>query len=287
MGKLVDYPCKNRDFSGLLLSDPASLGLTVPELYQNAEAMAKMVRAQKAEHGSICKLPMDSIALSENLGASVIYDTSPTGPRKKEDVLASAGEVLECPAADPSSGRMAEIMKGLRLLKDQGEIPVFSVHGLYDTLNFMAEIQKVVMDFSMNPGLMQQVSDRIRNDILKTCLAAEEAGARAITFEDGSGGLNLLGPKFVKRSVKAFLYPMMKDFEQWLHPDTVVIMCPKISFMLTGCDKAEFVTQSAAAPDKSWLENYLADPDIRFAGAICNKDLGETAGEKLTYLKLL
>ncbi len=287
MGKLIDYPCKNREFSGLLLSDPTLLGLTVPDLYRNAEDMVKMVRAQKAEHGSICRLPMDSIALSENLGASIIYDTSTTGPRKKEDVLVSVKEVLDLPLADPSRGRMAEIMRGIRFLKEQGEIPVFSAHGLFDTLNFMIDIQKIVMEFSMDPGLFQQVSDRIRSDILTTCLAAEEAGARAITFEDGSGGLSLLGPKFVKRAVKNFHYPMMKDFAKWLHPDTVVIMCPKISFMLTGCDKAEFVTKPATAPDKSWLENYLADLNIRFAGSQCNKDLGEAVGDKLTYIRLL
>ena len=287
MGKLVDYPCKNREFAGLLLSDPAPLGLTVPDLYRKAEDMVRMIRAQKAEHGSICRIPMDSIALSENLGASVLYDTSPTGPRKKEDVLASVKEALDLPAVDPARGRMGEIMKGIRMLKDQGEIPVFSAHGLFDTLNFMIDIQKIVMEFSMDPELFQQVSNRIRGDILTACLAAEEAGARAITFEDGSGGLSLLGPKFVKRAVKIFHYPMMKDFANHLRPDTVVIMCPKISFMLTGCDKAEFVTKETPAPEKSWLENYVADPDIRFAGSLCNKDLGEAAGEKLTYLQLL
>lgn len=287
MGKMIDYPCKNREFEGLLRSDPAQLGLNVPELYQNAEDMVKMIRAQKEEYGSICRLPMDSIALSENLGASVIYDTSPTGPRKKEDVLSSVKEVLELPPADPSQGRMAEIMKGIKILSEQGEIPVFSIHGLFDTLNFMIDIQKFIIEFSMDPDLFQQVSDRIRRDILTTCLKAEEAGAKAITFEDGSGGVNILGPKFVKRAVKIFHYPMMQDFVNWLNPDTIVIMCPKISFMLMGCDKAEFVTKPAPAPEKSWLENYIADPDVRFTGAVCNKSLGETAGEKLTYLKLL
>ena len=287
MGKLVDFKCIYSEFSGLLKIDPEKYGLRVPDLYMNAEDMVKTILATREEGGAqLLRLPIDTIALAENLGATVIYDTSSTGPRKDKDVVASVREVLDLPPADPARGRMAEIMKGLRLLKEQGETPVFTVHGLFDTLNGLIDMQKIIMEFAMDPKLMQEVSDRIRQDIVTVCLAAEEAGARIITYSDGSGGLSVVGPRFAKKIVSTFLYPLMKELDEKLSPDTKVQMCPKMSFMLTGCDKAEF-KKTDADPEKSWLENVLSDPEVRFTGNVCNRDIDSRAGGKLVYLELV
>ena len=287
MGKLVDYKCIYSEFTGLLSIDPDKYGLRVPDLYRNAEDMVKTVLATRKEGGAVLlRLPIDTIALAENIGATVIYDTSSTGPRKDKDVVGSVKEVLDLPPADPDRGRMAEIMKGLKLLKEQGETPVFTVHGLFDILNGLIDMQKIIMEFAMDPQLMQAVCDRIRNDIVTICLAAEKAGARLITYSDGSGSINVVGPRFAKKIVNVFLYPLMKELDEKLSPDTKVQMCPKMSFMLTGCDKAEF-KKTDADPEKSWLENVLSSPEVRFTGNVCNRDIDSKSGSKMIYIELV
>ena len=286
MAKLLDYKCVYSEFKGLLKIDPEKYGLKVPELYQNAEDMVKTVLATRDEGGDpLLRLPIDTIALAENIGATVIYDTSTTGPRKNIDVVSSVKEVLDLPPADPTCGRMAEIMKGLRLLKDKGEEPVFAIHGLFDTLNGLIDMQKIIMEFAMDPALMQAVSDRIRNDIVTVCLAAEEAGARLITYSDGSGGINVIGPRFAKKVVECFLYPLMKELDEKLAPGTKVQMCPKSGFMLTGCDKADF-KEIEEDKDEMWFENVLSAPEVRFTGTICNRELGTKKGGRLFYIEL-
>ena len=287
MGKLVDYQCPYSEFKGLLTVDPKSIGLSVPELYQNAEDMAKMAMAMAGEGpGHLCRLPMDTIALAESLGADVIYDTSPTGPRKKLDVLKNASEVMDLPAADPTSGRLAEIIKGIAILKENGQIPVIALRGLFDTMNALIDLQKVIMGFMMDPSLMKNASDKLRKDIVTITLAAQEAGARMLSFEDGSGGLKVLGPMFVKKNVDLFLYPLMKELDEKLEKGFVIQMCPKVAFMLTGCDKAEFV-KTPKTVEGSWVENYLANPEIRFTGSQCNRNIKDPAGSEITYMKLL
>ena len=287
MGKLVDYQCPYSEFRGLLTVDPKSIGLSVPELYQNAEDMAKMAMAMAGEGlGHLCKLPMDTIALAESLGADVIYDTSPTGPRKNQDVLKKAADVLDLPAADPTSGRLAEIMKGISILKENGQIPVISLHGIFDTMNALIDLQKVIMEFMMDPALMQKVSDKIRRDIITVTLAAKSAGARMLFYEDGSGALKVLGPRFVKKNVEVFLYPLMQELDAELEKGFTIQLCPKVAFMLTGSDKAEFV-KTPKTVEGSWVENYLDNPEIRFTGSQCNRNIKDPAGSEITYMKLL
>lgn len=286
MAKLIDYKCVYSEFKGLLKIDPEKYGLKVPELYQNAEDMVKTIIATRDEGGDpLLRLPIDTIALAENIGAAVIYDTSTTGPRKDVDVIASVREVLDLPPADPERGRMAEIMKGLRILKEKGEEPVFAIHGMFDTLNGLIDMQKIIMEFAMDPGLMQAVSDRIRSDIVTVCLAAEAAGARLITYSDGSGGINVIGPKFAKKVVECFLYPLMKELDEKLARGTKVQMCPKAGFMLTGCEKADF-KEYDEDKGESWFENVLNDREVRFTGTICNRELGTKKGGRLFYIEL-
>lgn len=286
MGKLVDFKCEDRIFVGIRPEFAEEHGWKLPDLYKNAEAMAEAsIAIKEAGRASVCKLPFDTAVLAENLGAVLKYDMSPLGPRKDTDLLEKVEDVLDLPAVDPGRGRMAEILKACRIVMEKGYQPMLEIRGVFDTMNSLIDIQKVVTAFAMDREVMQKTCDKIRKDLEIYFVAAEKAGCRLCAYSDSTGGLNVLGPRFARKITEAFTYPLMKDLEEMLSVCTTVQMCPKTAFMLTGCDKAQWMYKKIEA-GKTYMEAYMESNDVRFAGAICNNDLGRQVSGRIAYLKL-
>lgn len=287
MGKLVDYECTPTMYRGVTPEYAQRLGLEVPELYRHAEDLAKVVVAQREESGaSYCRLPFDTVLLAENIGGTAIYDQSPLGPRKERDLFDDITDVANLPAVDPGHGRMGEVLRACSILKEQGEIPVIDVRGFFDTMNGLVDLAKLMQPFLRKPETLQPVADKLRADMVSFALAAEAAGCPLIEYVDGSAGVNVLGPKVVTRLVEMFTYPLMKDLDSSLAAQTVIQLCPKTSFSLVGTDLARWVSIPAQG-GRSYLEEYLANEQIRFTGTKCNRDLSDIAVDKVAYLELL
>lgn len=284
MTKLVDFKCQYADYKGITPEYAQSLGLKLPELYLKAEDMATLARVIKEERDStFCKLPVDNCVEAENLGAVIRYDDSPLGPRKDKDILNDTEEVLNLPQMDPGKGRMAEILKACRLLTEEGETVALGVRGLFDILNSLMDIQKVFMTAAMKPDAMKQICDKIRKDLIIYFLAAEESGCRLFFYSDSTGGLNIIGPRYGKKIVEWFTLPLFKELEQVLSEDSLVHLCPKIAFMLTGSGKAAWAREENI-DNKDFLDAYRANPKIRFTGQRCNRHLNDKAGKRVYHL---
>lgn len=116
-------------------------------------------------------------------------------------------------------------------------------------------------------------------------LAVEKTGCKVIFYSDSSGGMNVIGPKFTKKMVDWFTYPLMQDLSTALGPDTLVHLCPKVAFMLVGCDKATW-QKEATAPENDYLQAYISSDTARFTGQRCNRNLNHNAGGQFHYLEL-
>lgn len=287
MAKLVDFKCRYADFEGITPESAAALGLKVPDLYFRAEDMVLLAKNIKKEKSStFCKLPLDLCVEAENLGGKIKYDESPLGPRKLEDVVKDTEEVLDLPDLDPARGRMAEVLRACRLLSEEGETVALEVRGLFNILNSLMDIQKVFMTAAVKPDVMMKVCDKIREDLVTYILAAEKAGCRLFFYSDGSGGLNIIGPKYGKKITDWFTYPLIKELAGKLSPESLVHICPKTAFMLVGCDKAAWKKEDVLG-DKDYLEAYLANPEVRFVGQRCSKDLNDAAGNRIYHLEIV
>ena len=286
MAKLIDYKCRYSDYKGVSQEYANSLGVKIPDLYLKAEDMIVLSLAQKKERGAtFCKLPFDTAVQAENIGAIINYDTSPLGPRKLEDAIEEVKEVLDLPDFDPTKGRVGEILKAARFLMDKGETVAMEIRGFYDTMNSLIDIQKVFMEAAMSPDIMRQACDKIRGDVVAYFLAVEKTGCKVIFYSDSSGGMNVIGPKFTKKMVDWFTYPLMQDLSTALGPDTLVHLCPKVAFMLVGCDKATW-QKEATAPENDYLQAYISSDTARFTGQRCNRNLNHNAGGQFHYLEL-
>ncbi|WP_206458037.1 uroporphyrinogen decarboxylase family protein [Anaerovorax sp. IOR16] len=284
MAKLIDFKCQYADFRGVTPEYAASLGLKLPDLYLNAEDMVKLaLKIKEDNNSSFCKLPLDTCVQAENLGGKIKYDDSPLGPRKDIDILNDTEEVLNLPAIDPSKGRMAELLKACQMLIEQGETVALEIRGIFDMLNSLMDIQKVFMTCAMKQDVMKKVCDRIRSDVVTYFLAAEKIGCNLFFYSDSSGGVNIIGPRFGKKMVEWFTYPLMKELSEVLSEKTIVHMCPKVSFMLVGSGKAKWKAEEIPE-ETDYLSAYKNNPNVRFTGQRCNKELNQTTKNKIYHL---
>lgn len=286
MPKLVDFKCQYADYMGITPKYAETLGMKLPDLYLNAEDMVTLAMEIKKERkSSFCKLPLDTCVEAENLGAIIRYDESPLGPRKQSDLLNDTEDILNLPAIDPTKGRMAEILRACRLLTERGETVALGIRGFFDILNSLMDIQKFFMTAAMKPDVMARVSEKIRKDLIVYFLAAEKAGCSLFFYSDSTGGLNIIGPRYGKKMVEWFTYPLMKELSEVLSPGSLVHLCPKVAFMLVGCGKANWKEETTHG-EEDFLEAYRANPEIKITGQRCNRNLNEKVGSRVYHLEM-
>lgn len=285
MGKLVDFKCEYANYTGIDKSFVASLGLKLPEMYQNAADMASYAKAvRQRDQGLYCKLPFDTAVEAENLGSILKYDDSPLGPRKDGDAIQDAKDILDLPKLDPTKGRMAEILKACDLLRAEGETVLIEIRGLFDIMNALVDIQKILMVWAMEPDMMQKICDKIREDLVIYFKAAKDH-CDLLFYSDASGGINVIGPRCGKQLVKWFTYPLMKDLLDALEGGPALQVCPKVAFMLTGCDKA--VWKRYEVEEQPYMNACLTLPnEIRFLGQRCSRNLAKNATRHIDYFEL-
>lgn len=286
MTKLKDFTCKYINYNPITSELAESLGLRIPELYLNGEDMAKVaVYIRETSGAQYCRLPYDTCVIAENLGASIKYDDSPLGPRKAEDLLKNPLDFLDLPALDPTKGRLAEVMRACTLLKERGEIPVLEGRGIFDVMNSLIDIPKVIMALTRK-GEIEKIGEKLKTDLMVFYKAAEEAGCEFFTYSDASAGLSLIGPRFSKKVTECFTLPLLKKWMEKMDDRCTLQICPKTSFLLTGMGMAEWKYKSVDK-GRTYFDAYMNSPEIRITGQKCNHEMSMPSRGRVHYLELI
>ena len=286
MKKPKDFTCKYADYNQLTPEFVAPLGLKIPDLYLDAEGMAKAAAYVKNVNRSrYCKLPFDTCVEAENLGAPIKYDRSPLGPRKAKDLLENPLDFLDLPPLDPRKGRLAKVLRACTLLKEQGEIPVLEVRGLFDVMNSLIDIPKVMMALTKK-GEIEKIAEKMKADLMIYYKAAEETECKFFMYSDASAGLSLIGPRFSEKIAQAFTLPLIQEWMEKMGERCVLQLCPKTSFLLTGLDMARW---KALSVDKelTYFDAYLSHPAVRLTGQRCSREISHPSGGRVHFLELI
>ncbi len=286
MGKLVDYKCEYVNYRGFSADYVSSLGLDMPGIFTEAAQMAAYAKAEKSRLGEqVVKLPFDTFAIGEALGAAIIKDSSPLGIRKEKSIISDIEEIVALPEICLENSRISEIFKACDILRNSGEKVALQIRGLSDTLNSFMEVQDIMMAMLKKPEEMQKACDKIRKDIIAY---ADEAQKHCdiMFYEDSSGGINIIGPKLARKTVEWFTYPLIKELESMLCGSMKLAICPKTAFMLTGCDRADFTDYEAASGGTYYDICFNLPEDIKLLGQICNRRLNEKWDGPISYIRL-
>lgn len=265
MAKLIDFKCKYAEYSGISKDKAAEKGLSLPACYLQAEQIVKLA-------GNQAVLPFDPVLEAENLGAKIKFDDSSLGPRKEEDIVTKIDQLKELPELDVSKGRLAETLKAVKIINDGGGTATVEMHGPITIINGLADIMKILMGWRKHPEIMDEFFALVARGLVNYALAAREAGAKVIYYTDSPGSLNILGPKYAKQVTENFTVPLLKALDENLDQDCVIHLCPKTSFLLAGCEKAQWKKLDLGTVMAYKNACEAACGKVRILGQRCRKD---------------
>lgn len=275
MSKIVDFQCAYDNSVGVSSAVTKKTKLKFPEAYRSWDSMAELAMAIK-EHdaATFCELPFCHTLEGEALGGVINYGDENIGPRAKDYICTTAEELLKLPEIDFTSGRIAEVLKACRFLRDKGEDVVLYISGPFTILNVLIDPRHIFKIFKKNPEAMQKIFDKLQKEILVFVEEAQKSGVNMISYGDSTGGLNILGTKLAEEVVQMFTYPLFKKLEESLNDNTILLLCPKTTFALLGTEKAVWNDIALGEVIKYSEGCRRVIGKAKFVGQMCFKNKG-------------
>lgn len=289
MSEIKDFNCTYDNSVGISGAVTRDLKLEFPDAYLHWETMAAVAKALKNhDRASFCELPFCHTVEAEAMGGLVNYGNDKTGPRAKEYICTEVEELLELPEIDYTKGRIHEVLLACRHLREQGENVVLQVAGPFTILNVLIDARYVFKGIRKKPEVMKKVFDKFSKEILRYIEEAQKYGVNMISYADSSGGVNILGPKMAEQVVNDFTYDFLKQAEQIVGEDAIILLCPKTTFSLLGTGLAVFADIELSEPLSYGQACAALIGKEKFTGQMCIKNIGYTLeNKKIKAVRLL
>lgn len=273
MSKIIDFKCTYENSIGVYKEVTQNMNLQFPEAYKHWDSMAILSEElKKQENAVFCELPFCHTVEGEAMGGSINYGDENIGPRAKGYICTNAEELLALPEIDYSKGRIAEVLKACKYLREKGENVALYVSGPFTIMNVLIEPIHIFKIFKKTPEVMQEIFNKFQSEILRFIEEAQKVGVNMISYGDSSGGLNILGPKFSEQVVEMFTYPLLKSIEQTINNETIVLLCPKTTFALLGTDRAVWSDIQLDGPINYARACIEVIGKAKFVGQMCIKN---------------
>lgn len=273
MSKIIDFKCTYENSIGVYKEVTQNMNLQFPEAYKHWDSMAILSEElKKQDNAAFCELPFCHTVEGEAMGGNINYGDENIGPRAKDYVCKAAEELLALPEIDYSKGRISEVLKACKYLREKGENVALYVSGPFTIMNVLIEPLHIFKIFKKNPEVMKEIFNKFQNEILRFIAEAQKAGVNMISYGDSSGGLNILGPKFSEQVVEMFTYPLLKSIEQTINNETIVLLCPKTTFALLGTDRAVWSDIQLDGPINYSKACIEVIGKTKFVGQMCIKN---------------
>ena len=273
MSKIVDFQCTYDNSVGISKEITQKTSLKFPEAYKHWDSMAELsLELKEHDKATFCELPFCHTVEGEALGGNINYGDENIGPRAKDYMAATPEELLRLPEIDYSKGRISEVLKACKYLREKGENVVLYVSGPFTIMNVLIDPRYVFRIFRKKPEVMEEIFEKLQKELLHFIEEAQKVGVNMISYGDSTGGLNILGPKLSEQVVDMFTYPLLKKVEEILNDETIVLLCPKTTFMLLGTDKARWEDIDLESPMKYSEGCERVIGKAKFVGQMCIKN---------------
>ena len=273
MQTIVDFNCTYDNSVGINETITEKLNLKFPEAYLKQDSMVKLALALKEHDGaSFCEMPFCHTVEAEAMGGKIYYGDGKTGPRAKEYICSSLEEILNLPAIDFNNGRIKEVLVACEKLVQRGEQVVLEISGPFTVLNALIDVKHVFRTMRKTPEIVWQVFDKIGQELLRYAEEAQAYGVQYISYADSTGGVNILGPKIAEQVTEKFTYDFVKRLESKMENNTMILLCPKTTFMLLGIGKARFVDLDIKEKMRYGDACIKLRGEVKVAGQMCIKN---------------
>lgn len=238
--KIVDFRCKRANTTGFSAEMIRDLNLSFPSAYIDAEVMAQIAVATKEKTGSqVCLLPFCHTVEAEALGASINLSEGQFGPRAAAYVYHTVEELSHLDCFDFARGRLGEVLRACRILKDQEEKVVLEISGFFTILNSLIDITQIFKALRKDAAQVTAIFDLLAANLYRYIEEAKQAGVQIISYADPAGSVAIVGPKYTEMIAKAFTVPFLKKAADCADENCIIHLCPKTSLILLGLGLAE------------------------------------------------
>jgi len=189
MNKIIDFHCTYDNSAGVNKDAVKNTDLKFPVAYKRWDHMAELAWVMKEyEHATFCELPFCHTLEGEALGGSINYGDENCGPRVKDYICTTAEELLSLPEIDYTKGRMAEVLKACKYLREKGEDVVLEISGPFTILNVLIDPCIIFKIFRKDPDSMKKIFYKLHQEILRFVQESLKAGVTMISYADAAGG---------------------------------------------------------------------------------------------------
>lgn len=270
---ITDFNCTYNNGAGVNEEIVQKTKLKFPDAYKNWEDMAVLAKEIKNhEDASFCTLPFCHTLEGEALGAVINYGDERIGPRGKDYLTSSIEDLLSISELDFSKGRLAEVLNACSHLRQEGENVALYISGPFTILNLLIDLRYVFKAFKKSPEVMEKILEKLRVELLRFIREAQNMGVNIFSYGDSSGGLNILGPKLSEQIVEMFTYQLLKEAQQIITEDSIMLLCPKTSFALIGTNKAKWKNVELVESMKYHKACVSMIGKAKFLGEMCIKN---------------
>ena len=254
------FKCKANDESGLTQEFLDLHKLTFPDVYIDAETMAKAAAlSQEDNKAQYAFMPFCHTTEAEGYGAKITL-TDGNGARASELILKSIDELSGLKDWDLNSGRFASSLEACRLLKKDGHYVVFTVTGPLGILNCLLDASQVFKLLRKKGPALEAFYIATERNLLAWADAAVEAGADCIAYADPMAGADIAGPKYAEQLTRDFVAPLMIKMRELIGDRAALSVCPKV-----------WLTRSELGIAKDYPEYSLPeDPEFGFCHPACD-----------------
>ncbi len=266
---IVDYKCEIQGAGTITPEIAKELNLVFPDAYIKSEYLQKVGKHLQAEHGlSYVHLPLCHTIEADAMGAIINCGDENFGPRAGGYSINDADQILELKDIDFTVGRIAECLDACKKLSEEGIPVLFDVSGPFNILSPMMDLKIAFKAFRKRKDVIDHLYAYLERNLLNFIDELVKAGVTMISYADSAGAVSILGPDLTERVTREFVHPFLKKAQERVEGKAVLVICPKTSLALIGCELA------------TWGEVKVAEGDVIYQKALpCAVGKAQMVGE--------
>ncbi len=217
-------------------------GASYWDAYQYAPLMSAAASLIADSNGDpVCKLPFCVTIEAGAFGAEIIFPEAGHLPLPGGYRFHSVQELVDLPDIDFSKGRIAEVLRAIRLLHAVGRPCVLKVEAPFTVLSMLMDSMVLFRGLRKERNLIETAMAKIRRNLVRYIGLAFEAGAEMISYADPSGVVEFVGPKIFREVSGRETVRLLKEVAG-LRPGGIVHVCGKTSTSLEYMHLCTFET---------------------------------------------
>lgn len=279
---IKDFHCTYDNASGISADASACANVAFPDVHNDARMMADLAKSLKEYNKApFCTLPFCHTVEAEALGGIVNLGNAETGPRCGGYITESPADILDLPDMDFANGRIAKVLEACRILADEGEHVMIEICGPITIMNSLMDPKHIFKMIRKDADMAKAVFEKLGEQAFRYMQQAKAHGAQFISYADVVGGVNIVGPKMAEGIVDFFTYDYVKRIQQLSDQDCMVMLCPKTTFALIGCEKASFNDIEVSEPMRYGEACIELLGKVKLAGMTCCKNMEFTLSNRI------